>query len=178
MNTWIMLLRGINVGGNNILRMQDLRQLLEGLDLENVRTYIQSGNVVFQGDGRNRQALAQEISAAILESHDFAPEILLFDLSDWLQAISANPYPQASSNPKSLHLYFLAETAQNPDFAKLDSLKSESEQYRLIDEVFYLYAPEGIGRSKMANSVEKALGVRATARNWRTVSKINEMIGG
>jgi uncharacterized protein (DUF1697 family) len=88
------------------------------------------------------------------------------------QAMVSNPFPEAESEPKTLHLYFLASTPQNPDLQTLDSIKQANEQFKLIDNVFYLYAPDGIGRSKLAARVEKALGVAATARNWRTVCKI------
>ena len=92
------------------------------------------------------------------------------------QAIAANPFPQAEAEPKTLHLYFLTDSPENPDLNRLDQLKRGTEQYRLSDKVFYLYAPDGIGRSKLAEQVEKALGVAATARNWRTVSKVMALV--
>ena len=86
-----------------------------------------------------------------------------------------NPYPEAETEPKSLHLYFLAAEPENPDLTKLHSLKTDTERFSLQGKVFYLHTPAGIGRSKMAAGVEKALGVPATARNWRTVNKIMAM---
>jgi len=91
------------------------------------------------------------------------------------KAMASNPFPAAESEPKTLHLYFLASAPQNPDLKMLDSLKKADEQFKLIDNVFYLHTPDGIGRSKLAERAEKALGVAATARNWRTVSKIMAM---
>ena len=175
MKTYIALFRGINVGGNNSLPMKELRALLEKLDAENVKTYIQSGNAVFQHATEDVDQLAERISAAIKESHGFAPRVLLLDVAAAEKAAAANPFPAAEAEPKTLHLYFLAATPQNPDLSLLDSLKKDNEQYQLTDNVFYLYAPDGIGRSKMAERVEKALGVAATARNWRTVGKIIAM---
>lgn len=175
MNTIIALLRGINVGGHHKLPMRELVALLEGLNLTNVKTYIQSGNVVFQSARRDLPALAQEIGAAIGEHHGFVPKIMLLSLADWETAVSQNPFPAAEENHKTLHFYFLESAPPNPDLALLESLKSEREQFELIDMVFYLHAPDGIGRSKLAAKVEKGLGVAATARNWRTVSKIMEM---
>ncbi len=172
MNTYIALLRGINVGGHNILPMRDLVGLLEGLGLKQVKTYIQSGNVVFQSDGPDAAELARGISAAIKQAHGFAPQVIVLDLPAFQQALAANPFPAGEAEPKTLHLYFLSAIPTNPDFDLLNRLKADSEQFRLIDAVFYLHAPAGIGRSKLAANVEQALGVPVTARNWRTVSKI------
>jgi len=90
-------------------------------------------------------------------------------------AAAANPFPSATNEPKSLHLYFLAETPQNPDVQALNQLKSDNESFKLIGKVFYLHAPDGIGRSKLAARAEKLLGVQATARNWNTVAKLLEL---
>jgi len=175
MKTYIALFRGINVGGNNILPMKELVVVLENLGADSVKTYIQSGNAVFQHESENVSGLSSRISAAIKESHGFEPRVLLLDLVEMEKAMASNPFPAAESEPKTLHLYFLASAPQNPDLKMLDSLKKADEQFKLIDNVFYLHTPDGIGRSKLAERAEKALGVAATARNWRTVSKIMAM---
>ena len=175
MKTYIALFRGINVGGNNILPMKALAALLENLGADSVKTYIQSGNVVFQHPSENASELSSRISAAIKESHGFEPRVWLLDLAEMEKAVISNPFPEAEAEPKTLHLYFLASAPENPDLTMLDSLKKANEQFKLIDDVFYLYTPDGIGRSKLAERAEKALGVAATARNWRTVSKVMAM---
>lgn len=175
MKTYIALFRGINVGGNNRLPMKELAALLESLGAESVKTYIQSGNAVFRHETESTAELSSSISAAIKESHGFEPRVLLLELAEMEQAIASNPFPQAEAEPRTLHLYFLTAAPQNPGLEMLDGLKKANEQYKLIDKVFYLYAPDGIGRSKLAERVEKALGVAATARNWRTASKIMAM---
>ena len=175
MKSYIALFRGINVGGNNILPMKDLRVLLEELGAAKVKTYIQSGNAIFRHESEDTPQLSSKIGAAIKESHGFEPRVLLLDWAEMEQAMVANPFPQAEAEPKTLHLYFLASVPQNPDLSRLDNLKKDNEQFKLIDQVFYLYAPDGIGRSKVAERAEKALGVAATARNWRTVCKIRDM---
>jgi uncharacterized protein (DUF1697 family) len=175
MNTYIAFLRGINVGGNNILPMKELSKVLEDLGLENVKTYLASGNVVFQSEMTDLAGLSGDIKAAIGRSHGFTPQILIRSAQELRQAIATNPFPEGESEPKTLHAYFLESVPTSPDLAQLDSVKSASERYKLVDTVFYLYAPDGIGRSKMATSVEKALGVPATARNWRTVDKVMAM---
>jgi uncharacterized protein (DUF1697 family) len=155
--------------------MKELAVVLENLGAANVKTYIQSGNAVFQHESENVSGLSSRISAAIKESHGFEPRVWLLDLVEMEKAMTSNPFPAAESEPKTLHLYFLASAPQNPDLKMLDSLKKADEQFKLIDNVFYLHTPDGIGRSKLAERVEKALGVAATARNWRTVSKIMAM---
>ena len=175
MNTIIALLRGINVGGNNKLPMRDLVQILQKMDLQNVQTYIQSGNVVFQTARTDLPALSQEISAAIGQNKGFSPYVILLSLPELQTAIKSNPFPEGIEAPKSLHFYFMDKAPDKPDLSLLEAVKAESERYELIDKVFFLYAPEGIGRSKLAEKVGKGWDVTVTARNWRTVSKILEM---
>lgn len=176
MTTYIALFRGINVGGKNILRMADLVALLKKLGAPRVETYIQSGNVVFQHEEEDASRLARRIGEAIMASHGFEPRVLLRDAADVREAMASNPFPEAEGEPKSLHLYFLESLPQNPDLDALDAIRGSDERFDLIDAVFYLHAPSGIARSKLAARAEKALGVAATARNWRTVGKIVEMV--
>ena len=175
MNTYIALLRGINVGGNNKLPMKALTTLLETLGLQQVKTYIQSGNVVFQSERTDNAALAKEITAAIAQAHGFAPQVFLLDAQALAAALAANPFPEGTGEPKSLHLFFLDSMPPQPNLAALEAVKAPNERFALIDQVFYLHAPDGIGRSKLAESVGKGVGVSITARNWRTVSTIFEM---
>jgi uncharacterized protein (DUF1697 family) len=175
MKTYIALFRGINVGGKNILPMNELVTVLENMGARNVKTYIQSGNAVFHSEETNASVLANKISAAIKKSYGFEPQVLLLELAEMERAVESNPFPQAQSEPKALHLYFLTAMPENPDFDTLESIKSNGERFALRDGVFYLHAPDGIGRSKLAARAEKLLGVSVTARNWRTVCKIMEM---
>jgi uncharacterized protein (DUF1697 family) len=172
MNTFVALFRGINVGGKNILPMKELAAVLEGLELSKVQTYIQSGNVIFQAAADSTQELARNIGAAVCKSHEFAPQVLVLSIQEVRNAIASNPFPEGESEPKSLHLFFLESSPSNPDIKRLGSLQSASERFKLVGTVFYLHAPGGIGRSRLAANVEKALGVTATARNWRSVSAI------
>ena len=172
MKTFIALFRGINVGGNAILPMRDLVETLEGLGLKSVKTYIQSGNAVFQSANSNVAELSRKITAAIETRHGLAPHVLLLGVQELQVAMDGNPFPQGEPEPKSLHLFFLDSIPDDPDLGMLESIKAKSEQFKLARRVFYLYAPDGLGRSKLAAKVEKALGVAATARNWRTVSEV------
>ncbi|WP_417746527.1 DUF1697 domain-containing protein [Rosistilla oblonga] len=176
MNTWIALFRGINVGGNNILPMAKLKSDLESLQLKNVRTYIQSGNVVFDSTARTAAPLAAKIARTIEQRHGFRPQLLLIKPDELRQAIASNPFPEAISDPKSLHFLFLAAPPSAPDIRSLENAKSTSERYQITDSVFFLHAPDGIGRSKLAANAEKHLGVVTTARNYRTVEKLSTMV--
>ena len=175
MKTCIALFRGINVGGKNSLSMKELVDILEDIGARNIRTYIQSGNAVFQNAEKSFSQLSAQISAEIKERHGFEPCVLILGLDALEKAMAENPFPEAEADPSSLHLGFLVSTPRNPDLKKLESLKKESERFHLSDNVFYLHAPEGVGRSKLAASVEKLLGVPMTDRNWKTVCKIREM---
>jgi uncharacterized protein (DUF1697 family) len=174
MATWVAFLRGINVGGNHKLPMKELAALLGKAGLRDVATYIQSGNVVFGCARATAPALEQRIGAAISKQHGFQPRVLVLSAAELAQAAAGNPFPQADADPTQLHLFFLA---QKPAAANLDALHAlaGSEAFALIDKVFYLYTPDGFGKSKLAERAERHLGVDATARKWRTVGKVLEM---
>lgn len=175
MATWIALFRGINVGGHNILPMAELRKDLETLGFRNVRTYIQSGNVVFGSSAKNGSLLGKKIGKKVEEKHGFRPHILILNRQELVSAIEGNPFPKAKSQPRTLYFFFLARPATNPDMNALENAKTPAEEYRLTDSVFYLHAPVGVGRSKLAANTEKFLGVVITARNYRTVEKLLSM---
>lgn len=176
MQTWIALLRGINVGGHNILPMAKLKRDLETLQLHNVRTYIQSGNCVFSSTIKTASTLSEKIENCIEEHHGFRPQLLLLRRKDLRAAIAANPFPEAASDPKTLHFFFLAEPASSPNMEALEEMKSSTERFQLTSGVFYLHAPDGIGRSKLAASAARQLGVVTTGRNYRTVEKLWSMV--
>jgi uncharacterized protein (DUF1697 family) len=176
LNTYIALFRGINVGGSNVLPMKDLVAQLENLGSQNVKTYIQSGNAVFQNEEEDASLLSNKIMAAIKKSHGFEPHVLLLMPAEIARAIASNPFPEAEAEPKTLHVYFLASMPKNLDLGALESITSDRERFALKDRVFYLHAPEGIGRSKLAANTEKLLGVAITGRNWRTVRKVMAMV--
>jgi len=174
-NTCIALLRGINVGGKNTLPMRELVVILENIGMRNAKTYVQSGNAVFQSSEMDFSKISEKLAAEIKTRRGFEPHVLILGLDAIEKALTQNPFPEAEADPASLHLGFLAFIPKNPDLDKLGSLKKRTERFRLIGSVFYLHAPEGIGRSKLAANSEKLLGATMTDRNWRTVCKIREM---
>jgi uncharacterized protein (DUF1697 family) len=183
MPTFIALLRGINVGGAGTLPMKELIAILESLGAENARTYIQSGNAVFEFDEKaaanpaGKKAFAAKLTAAIDKKRGFAPHVLLLDASEFARIAAANPYPETEPEHKSLHLFFLDAKPATANLKALEPLRSLTERYQLLQTVLYLHAPDGIGRSKLAANVERKLGVPITARNWRTVCKLLELAG-
>ncbi len=170
MKTYIVLFRGINVGGNNLLPMKELVALLEGHGYQNVITYIQSGNVVLQ----SHSASSSEIAALVTDNYGFKPEVLVLDRSTFDAAIKNNPFHPAEG--KQAHFYFCSK-APKLNAEKLDKYIGGSEQYELKGKVFYLFAPDGIGRSKLVANIESCLGVPATGRNLNTVNKLSQMVG-
>jgi uncharacterized protein (DUF1697 family) len=176
MKICIALLRGINVGGKNLLPMKELVAMLGDLGALKVKTYIQSGNAVFVWKGKSTSKLANQIRAEIKKSRGFDPHILFLEIEDLESVIQQNPFPaEAEADPKALHAGFLASAPERPDLKTLKGLRCDSERFRLIGKVFYLHAPQGVGRSKLAAKSEKLLGVPMTDRNWRTVLTLWKM---
>ncbi len=172
MTLLIGLLRGINVGGKNALPMKDLVALLESVGASHVRTYIQSGNTVFRIPDTIRPGLEQRITDSIRSRFSFEPHVLLIEPDRFRAIIRNNPF----SPSDGLHIAFLSSPPPDPHLRKLESLRSASERFCLTDQAFYLDAPEGGGRSKLASGAEKAIGVTLTDRNWKTVSRILELL--
>ncbi len=172
MKTWVALLRGINVGGHNKLSMKELVLGLTKLGLHDPRTAIQSGNVVFGSKKRSSSDLTRAIEDFIEAAHGFRPAVLLLDEPGFRARLEANPFPDAADEPKTLHLFFCSTVPGNPDLSGIDGRRSAGERWQLEADVVYLHAPHGIGRSKLAASVEKLLGVAVTARNWNTLQRI------
>ena len=172
MYKWLVLFRGINVGGNNITPMKQLVEVLTMAGCHQVSSYIQSGNVVLTHNESDKQQLSIKIAKLVEENFGFLPRVMLLSVQEFTLAINNNPFPDAEKEPKSLHLYFLGATPEDTNIEKLAGIKKDNESWRIIDKVFYLHAPDGIGRSKLAERLEKVLAVPATARNWNTVSKL------
>ncbi len=175
MNTWIALFRGINVGGHRKLPMKELVTELENLGLGDVATYIQSGNAIFRSVETEASVLAERIASAIQSSHGFQSRVMVLSLEEFRAAAAASPFPTADAEAKNVHLYFLTEPTSNPDLDGMDGVKTDREEYVLAKKVLYLHTPDGLGKSKLAERVERSLGVQATARNWRSVTRILEI---
>ncbi len=171
MKTWIALMRGINVGGKHIVPMKELARLMEAAGFSNVKTYIQSGNVVFQNPTRP----TDEIGRLIERKFGFKPEVFILSTAEFERAAANNPYKTGVG--KAVHFAFCDKMPESVDYEFLESLKADSEEYKLIENVFYFHAPEGIGRSKLVAKMGKAFkNVTMTSRNLNTINKLAEMI--
>jgi len=149
--------------------MTELASLLIENGYEDVKTYIQSGNVVLRGKSEPGESVKSEVE----KKFGFKPEIMVINKLELEEAVRNNPYDKVEG--KTTHFYFTSK-ALKPNIEMMNSLASNSEKFSLKGNVFYLHAPDGIGRSKLVANIEKCLGVPATGRNLNTVKKILEMV--
>ncbi|UUU30102.1 DUF1697 domain-containing protein [Streptomyces sp. CA-210063] len=178
MTTYAALLRGINVGGSKKVPMADLRTLLTGLGHTGVATYLQSGNVVFTSDHGDEDSLATEITTAIEKHFGFTVDVLVRDHAYLESVREACPFPAAELEGKQLHVTYFSEPVGEDRFESIDQQAFLPEEFRLGDRALYLYAPDGLGRSKLAETLSKPRllkGLVATTRNWNTVVKLAEL---
>lgn len=186
MPTWIALLRAVNVGGYGKLSMADFRQLLESLGYKNVQTYIQSGNAVFDAPrGAAAPGSAAKVGAAIasaLQKHMGAPvEVILRTHDELASLIAANPFAkEAAADGSRVAVAFLAgqaSSAAEPTFKSIqEKYPTRRDRYHLAGNHIYFHFPDGAGETKFTGkSLEKAIGVPGTGRNWNTVLKLHEM---
>ncbi|MEU9451324.1 DUF1697 domain-containing protein [Streptomyces sp. NPDC048277] len=178
MTTYAALLRGINVGGKKKLPMAELRALMAGLGYDSVQTYLQSGQAVFASGHGDAESLAVELAGAIEERFGFSVDVLVRDHA-YLKAIAeACPFPAAELEGKQLHVTYFSGPVAPERFADVDPAVHLPEEFRLGDRALYLYAPDGLGRSKLAEALSRPRvnkGLIATTRNWNTVVKLVEL---
>ena len=175
--TYVALLRGINLGARNKVGMSDLRALFEALGAEDVSTYVQSGNVVFRSTARPAE-LEKKISARIKRDLGLEVTVLVRSGKQFAKTASANPFAKGKSDPKALHVTFLAAKPAAKRVRELVPSPSPPDEFRVVGRDVFLRCPNGYGRSKLSNAYfEKGLGVGATTRNWRTVTKLAELAG-
>ncbi len=161
----IALLRGVNVGGHRKLPMKELSAVLETIGCRNIRTYIQSGNVVYDGN-----VASDQIGAAIDDKFGFNPPVFIFTAKAFVRVAEQCPFQsQADGNPKSVHIYFLATPPEKGVEATLQAVKSADEMFALEKDALYLHSPKGLSASKIAEKADRILKVDNTARNWNTV---------
>ncbi|MEV6168823.1 DUF1697 domain-containing protein [Streptomyces sp. NPDC051954] len=180
MTTYAALLRGINVGGSRKVPMAELRTLMEGLGHDAVRTYLQSGQAVFSSGHGDTESLAAELTRAIEKHFGFGVDVIVRDHAYLKTIADACPFPAADLEAKQLHVTYFSAPIDAERFAEIDRTAYLPEEFRLGDRALYLYAPNGLGRSKLAEHLSKPRlnkGVIATSRNWNTVVKLVEMTG-
>jgi len=174
----ISMLRGVNVVGRNQIKMDALRTLYESLKLEDPRTFIQSGNVIFRTklphNQKNCLALTKKIQNAIERTFGFRPEVILRTPDELRAAIAATPFPAHRNLEFSKVLVtFLAAEPPAQAHTNLSNLKGYPEEVHLIGRELYIYFPNGAGQTKLPwSKVEKLVQVNGTARNWNSVTKM------
>jgi uncharacterized protein (DUF1697 family) len=178
MKTYAALLRGINLGGRRKLPMAELRQLMEGLGHQGVRTHLQSGQAVF-GTGRgDEESLAAELTEAIGKHCGFPVDVIVRDHAYLAAVADACPFPAAELEGKELHVTYFSAPVTADRFAEIDQAAHLPEEFRLGDRALYLYVPAGLGQSRLAGALSRprvTKGLIATTRNWNTVVKLVEL---
>lgn len=178
MHTYIALLRGINVGGQKKIRMAELRDSLAVLSFSDVKTYIQSGNIVFRSSENSTETLEAQIKQNILDRFGFDVPTLVRSPAALVAALAKNPFKNDNIDQNRCYITFLATPPQAAKVQALLALDYSPEEIRIVEQVAYLYSPEGFARAKISNNlVEKKLGVAATSRNQKTTTKLIEMAG-
>lgn len=172
MPDYVALLRGVNVGGRSLLKMADLRKVVEGLGYENVRTYINSGNALFRTSDRSRDSIAAEIRSALSEFAGRDIAVVVRSKSDLARVAGHNPFPDA--DPRLLHVAFLsAEPSRADVIAMMALFDGHPERAEIRGSEAYVDFVNGAGTSKIDfKRIEKAGSIEATARNWRSVNTL------
>jgi uncharacterized protein (DUF1697 family) len=172
----VALLRGINVGGKHSLPMKELAALFMKCGCSDVATYIQSGNVVFSTAG-SLKLDAATLAGRIEKTFGFAVPVILRTADEFATIIRRNPFPKADPDIERLHVSFLASEPTAEQIASLDPNRSKGDSFRVLDREIYLLLPNGAGASKLTNAYfDSKLKTTSTARNWRTVLKLLEMV--
>jgi uncharacterized protein (DUF1697 family) len=177
--TYVALLRGINLGARNKVAMADLRALVEALGGEDVRTYVQSGNVVFKGSLGGAKAVASAMEKRISADLGLDVAVLVRTGAELRKLVAANPFVKGGRDASKLHVTFLADKPGRDKVRALPANEHEPDEFRVVGREIYLHYPKGYGRSKLSNAFfEKRLGVTATTRNWRTVTNLAGLVEG
>jgi uncharacterized protein (DUF1697 family) len=173
MKTYIAMLRGINVSGKNLIKMNDLREIFAKLGLTNVSTYIQSGNVIFTSPETATEELAQNIAAKITAGFGFNVPVIVLNAVEFENIYENNPLNDGIREPGFLHITFLSATPAGFDIKAIEQKKQKGEEIAISGNACYLFCPNGYGNTKLTNTfLESKLKVTATTRNWKTVNEL------
>ena len=177
MVTCVALLRGINVGGRSKVRMADLRQVCAELGLGDVRTHVQSGNVVFTTDARAPERVGPALTLRMEDELGVAPTVVVRTAEELARVVAENPFStEAEVDPTTVHVAFLTAEPTDPSVLEFDPGTYAPERIAAGDRVRYLLLPAGIGRSRLATDLaRRRTDVEMTVRNWRTVSRLLAM---
>lgn len=174
MQTYIAILRGINVSGQKMIKMPTLATMFENLGFKSVQTYIQSGNVLFKNGPEETDSLAQRIQAEIFKTCGFEVPVIVLTKAEMEYIFKNNHFTTARDEDLSkLHVTFLSAEPEQADVEKVTSKRYDPDDFIICDKFIYLFCPNGYGRTKLSNSFfESKLKVTATTRNWKTVGEL------
>lgn len=174
---YIALLRGINIGRKKRIKMADLKEFFELMDFKNIKTYLQSGNVIFEYNLGNTEEIANGIEKKLIKTYEFPVNVIIRTKNELEDIINSNPFINEDNvEIDKLHVTFLHEMPDKVIVSNLDMKKSENEKFKIIGKEIYLYLPNGYARTKLNNNIfEKKLNTIATTRNWKTVNKLLEL---
>jgi len=174
MKTYIALLRGINVSGHKIIKMETLREVLSALDFQNISTYIQSGNVIFESAITDTAVLENQISKKILEHFGFEVPVRITTLEELEQIVAQNPFVKENlENPTQPYVAFLSEVPSAANFENLKAIDFGNDQCINKEKVLYLWYSDSAADTKLSNvAIEGKLKLKATSRNWKTILKL------
>jgi uncharacterized protein (DUF1697 family) len=176
--TYVALLRGINVGGRTKVGMDDLRRVFVDLGHADVKTYLQSGNVLFESPDQTPSHLAGDIERRIARDLGVTVTVLVRTRDDLAQVVANNPFLGREADFAKLHVTFLAEAPDRARAARLETPSGGPDEFSLAGREIYLLCPNGYGKTKLNNTyIERRLGVAATTRNWNTVTKLCDLAG-
>jgi uncharacterized protein (DUF1697 family) len=173
----ISMLRGVNVGGHNKIKMEALRALYASLNLRDSQTYVQSGNVIFRTEDRDLVRLAKRIEDGIEKAFGFHSDVILRTSADLRDVLAKNPFAKRRGiEPGKLIVIFLASDPKSEGREKIRTLKTDPDELRIGGRELYIYFPDGMGKSKLpVPSILKTLNTTGTARNWTSVTKMLEI---
>lgn len=172
----IALLRAVNLGGYNMIKMDALRALCESLGHCDVQTYVQSGNIVFRTKERDAAKVARKIEDVIEKKHGFRPDVIVRSTAQMCEVVAKNPFSgRKGIEPAKLAVTFLAKEPASEVQDAVRKIKPDVEELFLIGRELYIYFPDGQGRSKLVPVLARVLKNSGTARNWNTVMKLLEM---
>ena len=177
MKTFISMLRAINVGGQKKIAVQALQRAYEQLNLANVRTYVQSGNVVFDCEEQEISILTKRIETQIEQTFGYPVPVFMRDMQDFHRIITSNPFLKGrNEDPSKLHVTFLYEPPSEVILGNLINTFADGDEFSPGEQEIYLFCPNGYGRTRLSNSFfERKLSIPATTRNWRTVNALYRM---
>ena len=179
-STYVALLRGINLSGHKIVKMDQLRKMFEEMGFAEVKTYIQSGNVVFNAPARDPASLAKKIEEKIVRQFGFPVPVLVKTAAEVGDVIKNNPLVKEKDiDISKLHVTFLSSAPEKSALKMLDGIDAAGDRFCCLEQAVYLYCPNGYHATKLGNNVlEKMLKVGTTTRNWRTVNQLYQMTLG